>query len=449
MSTEPFPAAATAAAAAAAPAPTPPLNARIFGVGTAGVRLLERMRQGGFEGAKLVAVDTDAAVVGAAAGFAEALHLETRPLRGLGTGGDAERGRAVAEENLQKLKDACRGADVAFVVAGLGGGSGTGISPVLAQAARDSGALTLAFALMPFECEGNRRRRQAEAGLEALRAAADGVMCLPCQKLLGVVGENASVVEAFAAVSQVWVDGLRGVWRLVARPGLIPIHFNELAALLRGRHAASCFATAEAAGTTRSRDVIEKLLAHPLLDAGAGLHEADAALVSLLGGPDLTMAEVHRVMEQITEQCPRAQIILGAAVDENYRERLAVTLVAARPCVAPKAQPGRTRAERHPARAESATPDFDSDFLHPGETPRPPARLVPPAPALSAEEREQLLARAAGREAAARKRAPRMRQTQLPLEIVSKGRFDRTEPTVHQGEDLDLPTFLRRGVKLN
>lgn len=442
MSTEAVPAAAVSGF-------TPTLNAKIFGVGTAGVRLLERLRRGGFEGAKLVALDTDAAAVAAAAAFAEALHLETRPLRGLGTGGDPERGRAVAEENLQRLKEACCGVDLVFVVAGLGGGSGTGISPVLAQLARETGALTLAFALTPFECEGNRRRRQAQAGLEALRAAADGVICLPCQKLFSVVGENASVLEAFAAVAQVWADGLHGLWRLVARPGLIPIHFNELAALLRGRHTTSCFATAEAAGTTRSRDVIEKLLAHPLLDGGAGLHQADAALVSLLGGPDLTMAEVHRVMEQITEQCPRAQVLMGAAVDESHRERLAVTLVLARPGAAPKAPTSRTRPERQPVRAESAAPEFDSDFLHPAETPRPPARLVPPAPALSAEEREQLLARNAQGDPAGRKRAPRMRQTQLPLEIVSKGRFDRTEPTVHQGEDLDLPTFLRRGVKLN
>jgi cell division protein FtsZ len=383
-------------------------------------------------------------------GYAEVLHLETRPLRGMGTRGDPERGRAAAEEHLQRLKESCRGVDVACVVAGLGGGSGTGVSPVLAQAARDSGALTLAFALLPFDCEGNLRRRQAEAGLEALRAAADGVICLPSQKLFSAVGENASVLDAFGAVSRVWLEGLRGVWRLIARPGLIPFHFNELASLLRGRHAESCFATAEAAGTTRSRDVIEKLLAHPLLDGGAGLSEADAALVSLLGGPDLAMAEVHRVMEQISEQCPRAQIVMGAAVDESHRERLAVTLIATRPCARPNHLPDKERSARaQSGGAESATPDFDPDFLHPGATPRPPSRLVPPAPALSAEEREQLLARAAGRESATGRRAPRMRQAQLPLEIVSKGRFDRTEPTVYQGEDLDLPTYLRRGVKLN
>jgi cell division protein FtsZ len=442
MSTQSSPAPATLT-------PAPKLRAKIFAVGTAAVRLLERMRQGEFEGAPLVAVDTDAAV-NAVSGDAEVLHLETRPFRGMGTQGDAERGRAAAEEHLQRLKESCRGVDVACIVAGLGGGSGTGISPVLAQAARDSGALTLAFALLPFDCEGNVRRQQARAGLEALRAAADGVICLPSQKLFSVVGENAGVAEAFEAVSQVWLDGLRGVWRLIARPGLIPFHFSELASLLRGRHAESCFATAEAAGTTRSRDVIEKLLAHPLLDGGAGLSQADAVLVSLLGGPDLTMAEVHRVMEQISEQCRRAQIVMGAAVEESHRERLAITLIASRPCARAGGAPGRER----PARAqngpsESATPDFDSDFLHPSETPRPPSRLVPPAPALSAEEREQLLARAAGRESSTGKRAPRLRQTQLPLEIVSKGRFDRTEPTVHQGEDLDLPTYLRRGVKLN
>lgn len=421
----------------------------IFGVGTAGVRLLEKLHQGGFDGATLAAVDTDAAAVTAVASFAQGLVLESRPWRGMGTGGDPDRGRAAAEENRQKLKEACRGAELVCILTGLGGGSGTGISPILAEVARETGALTLGFALLPFDCEGNRRRRQAAEGLEALRAAADGVICLPCQKLFSLVGENASVVEAFATVSQIWLDGVRGLWRLVARPALIPIHFQDLAALLRGRHAESCFATAEAAGTTRSRDVIEKLLAHPLLEGGARLSEADSVLVSLYGGPDLTMPELDRVMEQISEQCPRAQVILGAAVDENHRDRLAVTLIAARearPVKTAGAPPATGRASGH---ARGGTPEFDSDFLHPGETPRPPARLVPPAPALSEAERQQLLARAARRDPATRQGLPRLRQGQLPLEIVSKGRFDRTEPTVHQGEDLDLPTYLRRGVKLN
>ena len=123
---------------------------------------------------------------------------------------------------------------------------------------------------------------------------------------------------------------MRGVWRLLTHTGLIQIHFADLCGLLRDRHAESCFATVEAAGTTRVARAMEKLLAHPLLDGGGALAEADAVLVSLMGGPDLTMAEVNRVMEQINEQCRNGQIIMGAAVDQAFSDRLAVTLIATR-----------------------------------------------------------------------------------------------------------------------
>lgn len=436
-------------APAPASAPARNVTVKIFGVGTAGVHIIGQMPRSEYAGAAFVAVNTEAAgpAASAAAAVPETLYLETKVLRGLGTGGDPERGRAAADEHLQKLKDACRGVDVVFLVTGLGGGAGTGISPVLARAAREAGALVLAFVLLPFDCEGNRRQRQALEGLEQLKAAADGVICLPCQKVFKLVGENTSVVDMFTAISQWLLEGVRGVWRLLAHTGLIQIHFADLVRLLRDRHAESCFASVEAAGDNRSAVVVEKLLVHPMLDGGAALDEADAALVSLVGGPDLTMAHINQVMEQITRRCGRAQIIMGAAVDEAYRGRLSVTIIATRRSapVAPKSEPV---AADTPASAPAA-PDFDTELLHGSETKRPPARLVPPSPSLTVEQREEILAKHAAKAAGARRKAPRMRQEQLPLEIVTKGRFDRTEPTVHKGEDLDLPTYVRRGVALN
>jgi len=422
------------------------LRVKIFGVGTAGSTMLEHMARTDFAGAAFAVVNTDASAPTAPAAV-EQIHLETKLLRGLGTGGDPERGHQVAEENLPRLQAACVGADVVFIVVGLGGGAGTGISPVLARAAREAGALALAFVTLPFDCEGNRRHQQAQHGLEQLKAAADGVIYLPNQKTFKLIDENASVLDTFQATTQLLIEGVRGVWRLLMHRGLIEIYFDDLCRLLRDRHGESCFAAVEAAGTTRARDIIEKLPAHPLLDGGQALKDADAVLVSLMGGPDLTMAEINRVMESVNRQCERAQVIMGAAVDEAFRDRLAVTVIATR------RSHSSAKHSTKPATPEIATdsslPDFDTEFMQHPPVARPPARMVPPPPTLTQQQREQLFNKQATGSGRGRRNASRMKQGSLPLDIVNKGRFDKTEPTVHKGEDLDLPTYVRRGIALN
>jgi len=408
---------------------------KIFGIGGAGVLLIEALRAGEFDGAGLVAVNTDAASLSASSASVK-IHLETKLLRGLGTGGDPERGRALAEEQFSTLKSACDGTNVVLLVAGLGGGAGSGISPVLARAAKETGALVLAFVTLPFDCEGNRRQQQAQQGLEQLRSAADGVICLPNQKTFKLIDDNTSVLDTFRITGGLLVEGVRGVWRLLTRPGLIQIHFDDLCALVRDRHSESAFAFVEASGPARSREAVEKLLAHPLLDEGRALAEAEAVLVSLMGGKDLTMAEVNRVMEQIGRSCERAQIIMGAAVDVEMKGRLSVTLIAARNTIA------KTETlEGSPENMER--PDMSAPSK------RRPAAAVhndgPSAPSLTLEQREQSVSRH-GR---ARRASHKLLQTQLPLAIVYKGRFDKSEPTIHKGEDLDIPTYVRRGVSLN
>ena len=275
---------------------------KIFGVGGAGVQWLDLLLGGEFTGAAFVAIDTDGPSLATSPAPVK-IQLETKLLRGLGTGGDPERGRALAEEQFSTLQTACEGATVIFILAGLGGGAGSGISPVLARAAKESGALVLAFATLPFLCEGNRRRQQAQQGLEELRAVADGVVCLPNQKAFKLIDENTSVLDTFRLTGALLLESVRGLWRLLTRRGLIQIHFDDLRALVHDRHSESVFASIEAAGVARSREIVEKLLAHPLLDEGRALAEADAVLVSLMGGKDLMMTEVNRVMEQISRQC--------------------------------------------------------------------------------------------------------------------------------------------------
>jgi cell division protein FtsZ len=397
---------------------------KIIGVGSAGVGLLEILNNGNFTGATLVAVNTDRASL--ATSFAPVkVLLEDPELRGLGTGGDAERGKAMADDQFSTLKATCAGANVIFLLAGLGGGAGSGITPVLARAARETGALVLGFVTLPFDCEGSRRREQARLSLEQIKAEADGVVCLPNQKAFKLIDENTSFLETFRISGNLLAEAIRGVWQLMTRPGLIQIHMADLCTLLRDKNSEGVFAYVEASGATRSREVVEKLLAHPLLDEGRALAESDAVLVSLMAGRDLTMAEVNRVMEQISRQCERAQVIMGASADESLKNRLSVTVIAA----------------RHGAAAASETADAKG---HRGG--RGSGRSATGSGFLQQREQQVKQHVPGGR------RKPtdsKYRQETLPLMIISKGLFDKSEPTIHKGEDLDIPTYYRRGVPLN
>jgi cell division protein FtsZ len=427
------------------PAAGRPVRVKILGLGTAGVAMLEVVARGGFAGAGLVAVDTDDGAL-ARSTAPEKIHLETRLLRGLGTGGDPERGRELAEAHAAQFKSVCAGADAVFLVAGLGGGAGTGIAPVVARVAREAGALALGFVTLPFACEGGRRQQQARAGLEALKAAADGVVCLPCQQIIRLVDENASLVDTFKFTTEFLLDGVRGVWRLLAFRGLIPLHFADLCSVLRDRHGESVFAAAAASGDGRAQRAVEQLLRHPLLEDGAALAAARTALVSVVGGPELKLAEVNGVMEQLQARCGGAELTLGAVVDEQFRDQLALTIIATRPgSRAENPAPPSSAA----AASEPEKPALDPEPLRPLAEGKPPARPAPPAPILNLDQRQKIVAQPAARGARGRKTVPRSSQMPLPLEIVSKSRFDRTEATIHNGEDLDMPTYLRRGVAFN
>ncbi|HEY5915192.1 MAG TPA: cell division protein FtsZ [Verrucomicrobiae bacterium] len=407
---------------------------KVLGIGNAGMSVLELLVAGGFPAASTAAINSDLETLQASSLPAK-VPLETKLLRGLGSGGDPERGRTLAEEHAAAIKELCRGSDLVFITAGLGGGCGTGAGPIVARLAKETGALVVAFLMTPFDCEGSRRQHLAQKGLEAFREAADAVICLPNQKLFKTLEENTSVLGAFKLTDELLADAVRSFWHLATHKGLIDLHFGQLCELLRDQHTESAFAVAEAMGPTRSREVVEKLLGSPLLDGGAVLPESDSILVSLMGGPDLTIADVNRVMEEIASKCEGVQVTMGAAIHQDFQDRLGVTIIAAR-CVdhssAPVSRPG--------------IEGLQSQLLS-GSSPRSGSRFVPPPPTLRPEQVEQLIARQGrGR---GQKGGPRFRQAQLPLEIVSKGRFDKSEPTIHKGEDLDVPTYIRRGVALN
>jgi len=431
------------------------LTLKVFGVGGAGCNAVEQIAQREFVGVEFVAVNTDVqALLDLSVG--RVVPLGATLTRGLGAGGDPEVGRAAAEEDAEQLCQLCADAKVVVIVTGLGGGTGTGASPVLARAAKEAGALVLAIATLPFECEGARRRSQAQAGLEELKETADAVLCLPNQRVIKLIDEKTSLVETFKITNDLLAQGLRGIWRLLARTGIINVDFADLCAVVRGQHAESSFACAEAQGEHRAREVVEMLLASPWLEGGTLLREAESVLVSIVAGSDLTMAEVNRVMSRINHACEYAHIIMGAAIEAELGDRLSVTVIAARQPEAGAAdavtaaavlrEGDETRSKRTAGETVEASA-FDSQFIEKNPPTRPPSRFVPPPPELGPEKKQQLLAQQKRRPY--RKPGSKMRQGTLPLEIVSRGRFEKSEPTIYHGEDLDVPTYIRRGVPLN
>jgi cell division protein FtsZ len=422
----------------------------VLGVGGAGCNAVSHLARESFAGVSFAVMNTDAPALASSA-VPTKLNLGAKTMRGLGAGGDPERGRSAAEEDAAAIRALCEGADVVFVVAGLGGGTGTGAGPVVARIAKETGALVLSIVMLPFDCEGSRRARQAQLGLHELKSAADGVICLPNQRVFKLIDEHTSLLEAFHITNELVAQGVRGIWRLLSRPGLINVDFADLCSVTRGRHAESCLVTAEAQGENRGREVMERIMAHPLVEGGQVLAESAGVLVCIAGGKGLAMAEVNRIMEQINRQCEQAHIIMGAAIDEELGEKLLVTLVAARR----NAEFGTRNAESQGAfsrvpdatamAAYSAAVELETPMA--GSSSRPASRFVAPAPESTPEKTERLLTQQNG--GRGRKGGSRMKQGQLPLEIISRGRFEKSEPTIYHGQDLDVPTYIRRGVALN
>ena len=429
---------------------SPNPSIRFIGVGNAGVAMLDCLAARELAGATCVAVNTDEASLAASAA-SERLALESKALRGMGTGGDPERGRELAEQQYGRIKSLCEGAQVVFILAGMGGGAGSGAAPVVARAAREGGALVIGFAALPFEFEGPRRMRQAERARDTLREFADGVVCWPNQKIFKLIGENSTVADTLRNANERIAEGVCGLWRLITRRGLMDVQFADLCAVLRDGHQDAFFAAADAEGPSRAAVAAEKLLAHPQLEEGRALTGAGAVLVGISAGSQLTMEEVGRIMEAVNSRCGEARVCIGAAEDASLGGRLHITLIAARRGeeLFESGEPARSvrgRARNTPPQADM---ELETGFLHQRPAARPRSRFVAAKPDLSPDEMEQLVRRQSRGTTRDGKSAAKLRQGQLPLEIVSKGRFDKSEPTIRDGQDLDVPTFVRRNMVLN
>jgi cell division protein FtsZ len=422
---------------------------RVFGVGNAGVNVVGQMIASGLDPAVCAVANVEASSV-ALSPAARKLVLESSLLRGLGTGGDPERGRAIAKECATALREACDGVRVVFIIAGLGGGTGTWVAPELARLAKAAGSKVLAFGILPFECEGSLRNQIALEGLHELRATADLMTSLPNQDALAIIDATTSLVDTFKNTNKLIGDLIRASCRFLEAQGVMGLPFGEVCSLVRQRSASIAFAASEAAGADRAAEALARILRHPMLGGAERLREAEAVAVCIAAGANLTMIEVNRLMEEVQKSCPGVPVMMGAGIVENAGETLWLGLLVARLGAVPGEEELPSITQGAISRPRSETCGKLEDHLltsEPGARPR--SRFVPPAPSMPQEKMEQLFARQTSPAKPRKTGGPKLRQGQLPLEIVSKGRFEKSEPTIHKGEDLDVPTYVRRGVNLN
>jgi cell division protein FtsZ len=295
---------------------------------------------------------------------------------------------------------------LAVVVVGLGGGTGTGAAPVVIEAARDAGAMVLCFASTPFPFEGDDRGARSREGIEALRGASDALVLVPNERLFDSL-EEIPVPEAFGKATEVLASGIGATWKLLTRPGYINLDFADVRDMVRRSGGVCTLGYGDGKGKTRAPRALKALIEGPLLGHGTVLAEARSRLVSIVGGDDLTLKEVADTMAAVRAKTADAcHVAMGTVLDDGWRNRLAITVLASK--------------------------EWSDEPLAPPE-PRAPEPDAPPVP-----EKPR-------RKGAAKRRQA---QTSLGFDAAGKGRFKNVEPTILDGEDLDIPTYRRRGIRL-
>ncbi len=298
---------------------------RVVGVGGAGVNAVNRMVEAEIEGVEFLAINTDLQSLQTCAAH-ETLHIGAGVTRGLGSGSDPELGRRAAREEYDRIKGILRGSDMVFIAAGAGGGTGTGAAPIVAQIARELGALTVGIITRPFQFEGSRRRDQAEAGIQELGEEVDTLIVVPNNRLLTVLDRNTSIVEAFRVADDVLRQGVQGISDLVTLPGLINLDFADVRTIMSGAGSA-LLGIGMGTGERRSLDAAEKAVSSPLLETS--MEGARSILLSITGGLDLSLWEVNEAARAVSEAAhPDANIIFGAMVDEKLEDQVWVTVMA-------------------------------------------------------------------------------------------------------------------------
>ncbi len=394
---------------------------KLVGIGGAGTNAVDRLKMENLERLQLCVINTDNQAL-ASSPVQDKVLIGMGTTRGLGAGGDPDLGRQAAEDEREKIVNVVKGCDLVFIIAGMGGGTGGGASPIVAEIAAAEGALVIAFVTLPFSFEGGRRLKQAEEGLAALRKACDAVIPLPNDILLQEAADNETVLDSFARADE-WIGrGVKAIWSMLSKTGLINVDFATLRQAFQNRGAKTLFGLSEGEGENATAEAIASLKLCPLLHTPEFSRKADRLLVNITGGTDLTLPKVNEIMNAIADQFGRdSHIIMGAVIDEGMQGRVEISVLGA------------------------------SDMGTRGVLPRRPAPMKPRAVSTRTEEAPQ------GAETAAMPSAqeapvpagPKPTQEEFGFgEVESRGQFERTDRNLFDGQDLDVPTYLRKGIKI-
>ena len=301
----------------------PPI--KVVGVGGGGCNALNRMVQMGIRGVEFVGLNTDAQALMRCQAETR-LRIGDRITRGLGVGGDPEKGRHAAEESADELRDALKGADMVFITAGMGGGTGTGAAPLVAQVAKNVGALTVAIVTRPFGFEGEKRRRNADEGIAALHREVDTLIVIPNDRLLGICDQKTTVGEAFLVADDILRQGIQGIAELITMPGDINLDFADVRRIMVDAGPA-LMAIGEGQGENRAVEAAKAAISSPLLDVT--VHGARGVLFNVTSSGTLALHELNLAAQVIAEVVdPSAEIIFGTATDPAMEDRVKITLIA-------------------------------------------------------------------------------------------------------------------------
>lgn len=298
---------------------------KVIGVGGGGNNAVNRMIEHGVEGVEFIAVNTDAQALNLSKAEAT-IQIGGKLTRGLGAGANPEVGKKAAEESKEQLEEVLKGADMVFVTAGMGGGTGTGAAPVIAQIAKDLGALTVGVVTRPFSFEGRRRSTQAISGIDTLKGSVDTLIVIPNDRLLEIVDKNTPMLEAFREADNVLRQGVQGISDLIAKPGLINVDFADVKTIMYDKGSA-LMGIGIATGETRATEAAKKAISSPLLETS--IDGAHGILMNITGGTNLSLYEVQEAADLVTSAADKeVNVIFGSVINENLSDEIVVTVIA-------------------------------------------------------------------------------------------------------------------------
>lgn len=341
------------------PSITPVANIKVVGVGGGGCNAVNRMASSDFANVEFVAVNTDAQSLYHSKAETK-VHIGMNSTRGLGAGANPEVGKAAAEESIEELKSALKGADMVFITSGLGGGTGTGAAPVVAQVAKELGALTVGVVTRPFSFEGKMRSDKATEGHEELAKNVDTLITIPNDRILSIIDRQTPITDAFSVVDEVLRQGVQGIADLITLHGLINVDFADIRSIMSGAGTA-LMGIGYGAGENRAVDAAKAAIESPLLEQS--ISGAKGILFNITGGSDLSMYEVDEAAKTITEAADHgANIIFGAVINENYTGEMKITVIATGFSEQTKKKPGHSSLMRKAFSLDGETNESESDL---------------------------------------------------------------------------------------